>query len=152
GAVTDRADFGAAGGKTDKFVDSIIARSKPLQHKMRNAVRLKPWRMEGDYSYVVEKLTGPGWMLTGDALRFVDPVFSTGVDVASYSALYAYEAIHAISKGADEMPALADYERRVSEGVIAWYNLIALFYKLQNLFTYYAVNKSYREKVVRILQ
>src|SRR5262249_3106093 len=40
----------------------------------------------------------------------------------------------------------------VSDGVQAWYDLIALFYKLQNLFTYFAVNKQYRENVVRILQ
>jgi hypothetical protein len=36
--------------------------------------------------------------------------------------------------------------------VEAWYELIALFYKLQNLFTIFAVDKRYREAVVRILQ
>ncbi len=153
GVVVDRADFGAANGREDAFVNSIIERNSSLKHNLRHARRLRPWRKEGDYSYKVEKLTGPGWMLTGDALRFVDPVFSTGVDVAAYSALYAFEAIDAVlSRGVAEGNALRDYEVRVSEGVEAWYQLIAMFYKLQNLFTFFALKKAYREKVVRILQ
>src|SRR5262249_203194 len=104
------------------------------------------------YSYSINKLAGKGWLLAGDALRFVDPIFSTGVDVATYSAQYAYEAIDAVLKGEDEECELQKFERRVSDGVQAWYDLIALFYKLQNLFTYFAVNKQYRENVVRILQ
>ena len=98
-------------------------------------------------------MVGPGWLLIGDALRFVDPVFSTGVDVAMFSANYAFEAIDAVIRGGqDEATALADYQRRVGEGVQAWYDLIALFYKLRNLFTAYAVRKRFREQVVRILQ
>ena len=91
-------------------------------------------------------------MLIGDALRFVDPIFSTGVDVATYSATFAYEAIEATLNGAPEHEVLDAYSRRVGEGVDAWYDLIALFYKLQNLFTIFAVRKRFREKVVRILQ
>src|SRR5262249_18775163 len=64
----------------------------------------------------------------------------------------AVEAIDGICKGQDEALALRAYERRVSDGVTAWYDLIALFYKLQNLFTYYAVSHKYRESVIRILQ
>src|SRR5262249_32542157 len=78
--------------------------------------------------------------------------FSTGVDVACYSAQYAFEAIDAVFKGADEAPAFKAYEHRVSDGVQAWYDLIALFYKLQNLFTYFATRRDHRERVVRILQ
>jgi flavin-dependent dehydrogenase len=85
-------------------------------------------------------------------LRFVDPIFSTGVDVASYSALYAFEAIDAVLSGADPGRAMAAYESRISDGVEAWYELISLFYRLQNLFTLFAVKKAYRETVVRILQ
>ena len=38
------------------------------------------------------------------------------------------------------------------EGVDAWYDLIALFYRLQNLFTLFAIKDEHRQKVVRILQ
>jgi FADH2 O2-dependent halogenase len=119
---------------------------------MRNARRVKPWWIEGDYSYKIDTFAGNGWMLIGDALRFVDPIFSTGVDVASYSAMYAFEAIDAAFKGEDEQRMFKEYEKRVGDGVDAWYDLISLFYKLQNLFTVFAVKKRFRERVVRILQ
>jgi FADH2 O2-dependent halogenase len=152
GVVTDKADFKKSGRTEEEFFDSLVRRSRPLTHNMRNAERIRPWWIEGDYSYQVDQLAGPGWMLIGDALRFVDPIFSTGVDVATYSATFAYEAIEAVLKGESEQVVLDAYSRRVGEGVEAWYGLIALFYKLQNLFTIFAVRKRFREKVVRILQ
>lgn len=152
GVVTDKADFNKSGRTHEEFFNSLIERNKTLHHNMSNATRVRPWWIEGDYSYKVDKLVGPGWLLVGDALRFVDPIFSTGVDVAAYSALYAFEAITASFDGSEEAGALADYEDRVSKGVDAWYDLIALFYRLQNLFTVFAVRKRFREKVVRILQ
>jgi 1H-pyrrole-2-carbonyl-[peptidyl-carrier protein] chlorinase len=152
GVVTDKADFKKSGRTEEEFFDSLVRRSRPLSYNMRNAERTRPWWIEGDYSYQVDQLAGPGWMLIGDALRFVDPIFSTGVDVATYSATFAYEAIEAVLKGEPEQEVLDAYSRRVGEGVDAWYDLIALFYKLQNLFTIFAVRKRFREKVVRILQ
>jgi hypothetical protein len=47
---------------------------------------------------------------------------------------------------------MREYERRVGDGVQAWFDLISIFYKLRNLFTAYAVRARFREQVVRILQ
>jgi FADH2 O2-dependent halogenase len=152
GIVTDRADFKKSGTSHDEFFADMLQRNRTFKHYMRNAQRIRPWWTEGDYTYSITKLAGKGWLLIGDALRFVDPIFSTGVDVACYSALYAFEALDAVFKGNDEACAFAEFERRVSDGVEAWYDLIALFYKLQNLFTYFATKKEHRETVVRILQ
>jgi 1H-pyrrole-2-carbonyl-[peptidyl-carrier protein] chlorinase len=152
GVVTDKADFQKSGRSHEAFFESLVRRNRSLEHNMRNAERIRPWWIEGDYSYIVDQLAGPGWLLIGDALRFVDPIFSTGVDVAAYSALYAFETINAVHKGEDEGRVFKEYEKRVGDGVEAWYDLIALFYRLQNLFTIYAVKKRFREKVVRILQ
>lgn len=153
GVVTDKADFQKSGRTHEEFFDSLVSRNRNFQHVMRSAKRIRPWWIEGDYSYRIDRLAGPGWLLVGDALRFVDPIFSTGVDVAAYSALYAYEAVQATLRGGqDEEHTFKDYERRVGDGVDAWYRLISLFYRLQNLFTIFAVRPRFREKVVRILQ
>jgi FADH2 O2-dependent halogenase len=152
GIVTDRADFKKAATSHDDFFADMVHRNRTFEHYMRNAQRIRPWWTEGDYTYSITKLAGKGWLLIGDALRFVDPIFSTGVDVACYSAQYAFEAMDAVFKGEEEECAFAAFEHRVSHGVEAWYDLIALFYKLQNLFTYFATKKEHREAVVRILQ
>lgn len=153
GIVTGRDDFRRGAGDTgEEFFSALIERNRTLARNMRSAERVKPWWMEGDYSYKVDRLTGDGWLLVGDALRFVDPTFSTGVDIAAYSALYAYEAIEQALGGAAEREVLEAYARRVSDGVEAWYDLISLFYKLQNMFTLFAVKPAFRENIIRILQ
>lgn len=152
GVVTDKADFKKPGTSEEEFFSSIVERNANLRHYQGNAERIRPYWVESDYSYEIEQLVGNGWLLVGDAVRFVDPIFSTGVDVASYSALYAFEAIKASFEGDDEERLFRAYERRISDGVEAWYDLIALFYKLQNLFTYFALRPQWREHVVRILQ
>jgi flavin-dependent dehydrogenase len=152
GVVTDKADFQKSGRTHEEFFASLVERSRPFAHSMKNAERIRPWWIEADYSYRIDTFSGPGWLLIGDALRFVDPIFSTGVDVATHSALYAFEAIEKVIAGDDERTEFAAYEKRVTDGVDAWYELISLFYELQNVFTIFAVKKRFRERVVRILQ
>ena len=50
GVVTDKADFKKSGRTEEEFFDSLVRRSKPLSHNMRNAERIRPWWIEGDYS------------------------------------------------------------------------------------------------------
>lgn len=152
GVVTDKNDFKQGDETEEEYFRDRIGRSRSLSAAMEGAEQIRPWWLEGDYTYKIDKLTGPGWMLVGDALRFVDPIFSTGVDVATYSATFAFDAVDAVLRGADEGQQLQAFEHRVTDGVDAWYELISLFYKLQNLFSIFAVRRDFREKVVRILQ
>jgi flavin-dependent dehydrogenase len=152
GVVTDRRNFHGSGRTAEEFFGSLLGLNRSFRHAMRKAERARPWWIESDYSYRIERLAGPGWLLVGDALRSVDPVFSTGVDVAMHSANHAFEAVQAVFGGQAEAEALADYERRVGQGVQAWYELVELFFKLRNLFAAFAVRKRFREKLVRILQ
>jgi 1H-pyrrole-2-carbonyl-[peptidyl-carrier protein] chlorinase len=152
GVVTHRSDFKRASQSPDEFFASMTRRSISFADIMKGAESIRPWWLEGDYSYRIDRLAGPGWLIVGDALRFIDPIFSTGVDVAAYSATFAFDALGQALSGGDEPAAWASYERRVSDGVEVWYEFTSLFYKLQNLFTLYAVRDRYREQVVRILQ
>jgi FADH2 O2-dependent halogenase len=61
-----------------KYVDS----NPDLAYAMRNAKRVNEFKLEGDYSYKMDTFTGNGFALIGDAARFVDPIFSSGVSVA----------------------------------------------------------------------
>jgi FADH2 O2-dependent halogenase len=152
GVVTNKDDFKRSGQTEEEWFQSLVGRSRSLTHYMQEAEQIRPWWLEGDYTYKIDRLTGDGWLLVGDALRFVDPIFSTGVDVASYSAMHAFNAIESVLAGGVEAEQFAQYERLVTDGVDAWYDLISLFYELQNLFTLFAVRRRFREKVVRILQ
>jgi flavin-dependent dehydrogenase len=47
-----------------------------------------------DWSYICRSFRGPGFLLSGDAACFVDPILSTGVDLAMEGALKAAFAIN----------------------------------------------------------
>jgi FADH2 O2-dependent halogenase len=152
GVVVDKEDFQKTGKSHEEFFYSLVQRNRTFTHAMKDAVRVRPWWIEGDYSYKIDRFAGPGWLLIGDALRFVDPIFSSGVDVALFSALYAYESItESWTTGNEEGPFEA-FQRRVETGVDIWYDLISSFYKLQELVTRYATRRGWREEIVRTLQ
>ncbi len=49
---------------------------------------------QSDWSYVCNSFQGPGYILVGDAACFVDPILSTGVDLAMEGAFKAARAIN----------------------------------------------------------
>ena len=152
GVVTAKEDFQKSGKSPDEFFDSLVRRSRTFEFVMQDAERIRPWWIEADYSYQMETAVGPGWLLVGDAFRFVDPIFSSGVDVALNSAMFAHEAIVKSWNGADEAVVFEEYERKVNEGVDIWYETTNLFYKLQALFGRFAMMGRYREDIARALQ
>ena len=152
GIVVDKEDFQKAGADPDAFFKSMVARSRQFTHTMEHAERIRPYWVEGDYSYKIDRYGGPGWLMIGDALRFVDPIFSSGVDVALFSALYAYEAIEQSFRTGNEQHAFDAFHDKVNMGVDSWYDTIRLFYKLQNLLTRFAVHATWRPYIIRALQ
>jgi len=153
GVVVDKEDFQKSGGDFEAFFDSLIHRSLQFEYVMKDAERIRPYWVEGDYSYKVDRFAGPGWMLIGDSLRFVDPIFSSGVDVALFSAYHAYESIIESWQAPAREAAIFDaYHSRINTGVDSWYDTISLFYKLQNLLTRYVTHRKWREYVIRALQ
>jgi flavin-dependent dehydrogenase len=152
GVVVDKEDFQKSGKSYDEFFHSLVQRNRTFTHAMQDAERIRPWWIEGDYSYIVDRFAGPGWLLIGDALRFVDPIFSSGVDVALFSSVFAYETIKRAWETGDETGAFAGYQDRLETGVDVWYDLISSFYRLQNMVTRYATSPRWRETIVRTLQ
>lgn len=56
-------------------------------------------RVETDYSYGSSSFSGDGYFVCGDAACFLDPLLSTGVHLATFSALLAAAAIGSTIRG-----------------------------------------------------
>lgn len=56
-------------------------------------------RTEQDYSYIAGSVTGPGYFLVGDAACFIDPLLSTGVHLATHSAMLGAASIASALRG-----------------------------------------------------
>lgn len=84
GAVVDR-DAGAKAIRRSGlrgFLDEQIAGAPRTAAMVQGAVRESAPKAVRDWSYSASSMTGPGWILLGDAACFVDPLFSTGVHLA----------------------------------------------------------------------
>ena len=74
---------------------------------------------EGGYK-AIPKLTGPGWIVVGDAGQFVNAVHREGSNLAMTTGRLAAETVGAIPRRRDEATAsnLAEYEKRLAQSFV----------------------------------
>lgn len=153
GVVTEKKDFLKSGMKPEEFFNLHVNSTPNIKHAMRNVVQVKKFKTEGDYSYSMTRFIGDGYLIIGDAARFVDPIFSSGISVALHSAKFASEQIiQAIKTNNFREEIFKPYEKKLSEGVEIWYEFIRLYYKLLPLFTHFIQIPEYRLQLFRLLQ
>ncbi len=153
GVVAEKEVFKTSRMDLEAYFNHHVGINPDLANAMRNARRVNEFKSEGDYSYSMSSFTGNGFVMIGDAARFVDPIFSSGVSVACYSAKFASEQIRKAFKTGDFSDAtLKPYETKLRKGVDIWYEFIRLYYKLLPLFTYFIESKEHRLEVLRLLQ
>lgn len=73
------------GGTAEEWFTKTVAASQDLSRRMRAAERLGEFNKTGDYSYHHEQLATDRAILVGDAAGFIDPIFSSGVHIATKS-------------------------------------------------------------------
>lgn len=153
GVVTQKKSFPKAKEDRPAFFWQTV-RSRPELHDALKAARqIRPFTEEGDYSYAMKQICGDRFMLIGDAARFVDPIFSTGVSIAMNSARFASrDIVEAAERGSFERERFATFESTLRRGTRNWYNFISLYYRLNVLFTYYIRDRRYRLDVLKLLQ
>jgi FADH2 O2-dependent halogenase len=153
GVVTQKKNF--AGSKQDReqfFWKSVDSRPK-LAEALRSSERIRNFKEEGDYSYAMKQLCGDRFMLIGDAGRFVDPIFSTGVSIALNSSRFAHQDIlGALEKNDFSRGSFKTFETTIGRGTKNWYDFIAVYYRLNVLFTYFITDSRYRLDVLKLLQ
>jgi flavin-dependent dehydrogenase len=70
----------------DEFLLSTLNSLVGIRGRMREAEAVTPAQATGNYSYLSDRMCGPGFLMVGDAFAFIDPVFSSGVYLAMNSA------------------------------------------------------------------
>lgn len=153
GVVSQKRSYSESGlSREDYFWEAL--KSRPDLHEaLRVAKRVRPYRTEADYSYSMKEVCGDNFLLIGDAARFVDPIFSSGVSVALNSArIAAIDIIAGLKKGDVSKESFSIYEGKIRNAVKNWYEFITLYYRLNILFTAFVQDPRYRLDVLQILQ
>jgi halogenation protein CepH len=136
GAVVRREMAEKIQGDPEKALMSLIEECPMIKEYLQDANRVTTGdygrlRTRKDYSYHNTKFWRPGMMLIGDAACFVDPVFSTGVHLATYSALLAARSINTtLANILDEDTAFREFELRYRREYNAFYEYLMCFYDM----------------------
>ncbi|MFI0480750.1 NAD(P)/FAD-dependent oxidoreductase [Actinomadura sp. 9N215] len=153
GVVTQKSRFAASRSDREAFFWECVGSRPELLEALKGAERVRPFRHEGDYSYGVRQICGDGWVAVGDAARFVDPIFSSGVSVALNGArLAAQDIIAAAETGGFTKRSFANYETLMRRAMRNWYEFISIYYRLNVLYTAFVQDPRYRLDVIQMLQ
>lgn len=153
GVVTQKSRFKEAKSDLEGFFWDTIGSRPALRDALKNAQQVKPFKSEGDYSYAMTQIADDGLVMIGDAARFVDPIFSSGVSVALNSARLAAKDIIAAHKAGDfRRERFDDYVNTLRGACNNWYEFISIYYRLNILFTAFVQDPRYRLDVLKMLQ
>lgn len=120
----------------EKAMNEFIASCPEIANLLENANRVTEGvygelRVRRDWSYTNERFWVPGLVLVGDAACFIDPVFSSGVHLATYSALLAARSIGSIlNDEMDETRCFGEFEKRYRREFKNFYDFLTSFYDM----------------------
>ena len=111
------------GDKAD-FLLATLQRIPGARDRIKGARIIGNLHATGNYSYTCSRVSGHRWIMVGDALGFLDPIFSTGVYLAMDSAERAAEVVlGSLREPRREAALQRDYARFTRRGLqqLAWF-------------------------------
>jgi len=106
-----------------------VARCPGVQPRIANAQRCDIYRAQKEYSYRSRRSAGNGWVMVGDALGFLDPLYSSGLLLALISGEMAADAVsEGLSKGDTSAAQLGKWETVYYQGMDRVRRLVCEFY------------------------
>ena len=93
GCVSDNDYLLKGRGKPEDVFQEELGRCPGLGPRLENATQLGEVRTAKEFSYMTKANAGDGWVLVGDALGFIDPVYSSGVYFALEMGVRAGDAV-----------------------------------------------------------
>lgn len=118
GVVLNKEEAAQLGDTPEQRLEAAIARDSQLSDAGKDRRRVSEVAVYTNYQLVSERGYGPGWVMTGDAFGFVDPMLSPGMWLALHSA-------EVLTENLDD---LAAYDREMRGLIKAWMELIEYFY------------------------
>jgi halogenation protein CepH len=127
-------------GDRERALHELIAECPMIADFLSDAKRVTsgPYgeiRVRKDYSYIQEKFWRPGLVLAGDAACFIDPVFSSGVHLATYGGLLAARSVNTALRGSadpDEETLFEEFELRYRQEYARFHDFLVGFYDMHS--------------------
>ena len=106
-----------------------VDRCPSVQERVSSGKRITGYFATKDYSYRSKQVAGNGWVLIGDAVGFLDPLYSSGVLLALKSGELAADAIvEGFIKGDTSAAQLGKWGPVFNEGIDRMRRLVCEYY------------------------
>jgi flavin-dependent dehydrogenase len=116
-------------GGLEQVFHEELARCPAAAERVAVGRQFGPYFVTRDFSYVSSRCAGPGWVLIGDALCFLDPIYSSGVFFSFKTGEFAADAIHdALTLGDFSADRLGGWGPRFFKGFNSLRKLVYAFY------------------------
>jgi flavin-dependent dehydrogenase len=116
-------------GGLEALFDAMVAACPSVAAGLRTATRVTPVHRVANFSYRATPVVGDRFVAIGDAVAFIDPIFSTGVFIAMQSGEMAARVVaRDLRAGRLRAASFAAYRRRLDRGVGLFFELIARYY------------------------
>ena len=113
----------------DEIYQQAIDESPIIKNILRSAQLVSPVQTEADYSYASENFCGPGYFMVGDAACFLDPLLSSGVHLATFSAMLAAASLSSYLRGeVSEEEMRAFFEKSYRQAYLRFLVFLSAFY------------------------
>ncbi|MBC6491885.1 NAD(P)/FAD-dependent oxidoreductase [Flavihumibacter stibioxidans] len=116
GYVGDPSFFEQYPGTDTEVYDALIEAEPYLADRFRNAEKIFDTRLLQSWSATTDKFYGDGFVLTGNVTEFLDPVFSSGVTLATVSSQLAANLVIRKLKG-ETINWEKEYTEKMMQGV-----------------------------------
>ena len=151
GLVTPAKTISRFGKSPASILETAIDESEPLRSRLEKADRTTEVRAVRDYSYRSERDGGEGWLLVGDAVGFIDPIYSTGLFLTLYSAELGAAAITEQLQSGASTPNFSGYSKDYQEAFEQFLTLVQAFYREDFHFGTLAKNPAHRQGLIDLL-
>jgi flavin-dependent dehydrogenase len=128
------------GATKEEQYDNMLRQDSVLNKVAGDAKRLTPVMEYTNYQLVSERVVGDGWALAGDTGGFIDPVFSSGMQIGMKGAVQLAAAIQKNTAAAFQR-----YQRDIIHHLKCWHEIAESFYD-GRLFTSFNVGQMLLKK------
>jgi len=114
----------------EQLLDEMIAAAPSVATALKDATRVSAVRRAANFSYRTTPAVGDRFVVIGDAVVFVDPIFSSGVYIAMQSAeLISAVIVKSFRRGRFRAADFARVRRRIDDGVSLFFRFIEKYYE-----------------------
>jgi FADH2-dependent halogenase len=143
GAVMPRSVFKAGAGR-DAVLDEHLSRCPRILERLRGTTPGSETRVESDYCYYSDMVTGSGWLMAGDAGTFIDPIFSGGTCLAVTTGREAGRTVDRMLDAPERTEELrAKYASLYKTGYDSYTRLISAYYESEYKLGAYLIQRGF---------